>query len=44
MDTGEIKNHDFEDKDIYVMFSDGVSDNLYVDSPYFKSCINKYLD
>ena len=26
------------------MYSDGVLDNIYINSPFFKSCITRYLD
>jgi serine/threonine protein phosphatase PrpC len=33
MRVGEIKEHEIVDKDIYVLYSDGVSDNLFIDGP-----------
>ena len=44
MRIGEIKEHEFVDKDIYVLYSDGVSDNLFIEGPDVRDCIARYLD
>lgn len=38
-----MNQHEIVDKDIYVLFSDGVSDNIYHDQE-IRTCITSYLD
>ena len=42
--TGTITEHEVQDKDIYIMYSDGVSDNIPINADNFKSCVARYLD
>jgi hypothetical protein len=42
--AGTVKEHQIVDKDIYVLYSDGVSDNLFIDGPEVRSCIAAFLD
>lgn len=44
MKAGTVKEHHIIDKDIYVLYSDGVSDNLFIDGPEVRSCIAAFLD
>ena len=41
---GDVTTHKIQDKDIYVLFSDGVSDNLSIEKEVFKKCLASYLD
>lgn len=44
MQAGVVQRHEVVDRDVYVIYTDGVSDNLFVDQGKVKMCIADYFD